>query len=150
NSATWTPWERVQTDIEGDHLLPIVWNRRLQLFWPIFSEKTETTKNVPKQEGTPAGPSKSLLVKLAWSEYRQGKWSPKQIMDDTVAVVPAMEDLGIQEFDHDLHVFKGRIDNGDLVMRDVVRSARGYPIQRLARFQFLGCFGRVATQVEEV
>jgi len=35
----WTSWERVELDIEGDHLIPVVWNRKLMLIWPIFTEK---------------------------------------------------------------------------------------------------------------
>ena len=37
NNASWTAWEKVQVDIEGDHLIPVVWNRRLHIFWPIFT-----------------------------------------------------------------------------------------------------------------
>ena len=39
--GAWTAWEQVNVDIEGDHLIPVVFNRRLYLFWPIFTEKTE-------------------------------------------------------------------------------------------------------------
>src|SRR5262249_40691578 len=39
NSGEWTPWEKMQVDIEGDHLIPVIWNRRLYVFWPIFAEK---------------------------------------------------------------------------------------------------------------
>jgi hypothetical protein len=39
--AAWTPWERVDVEIEGDHLIPVVYNRRLYLFWPIFSSEDE-------------------------------------------------------------------------------------------------------------
>jgi hypothetical protein len=35
----WAPWEKVDLDIEGDHLLPLVWNGRLYLFLPIFAKK---------------------------------------------------------------------------------------------------------------
>ena len=58
-STYWTAWEKVDADIEGDHLIPVFWNRRLYLFWPVFSEKlkkpvppapakvpTETTRRV--------------------------------------------------------------------------------------------------------
>ena len=49
NNATWTPWERIPVDIEGVekgdesgvHLIPIVWNRRVYLFWPQFLEHTD-------------------------------------------------------------------------------------------------------------
>lgn len=39
--AHWTPWERVDIDIEGDHLIPIVYNRRVYLFWPVFTSQDE-------------------------------------------------------------------------------------------------------------
>jgi hypothetical protein len=39
--ARWTPWERVDVDIEGDHLIPVVHNRRVYLFWPIFLSEDE-------------------------------------------------------------------------------------------------------------
>ena len=32
----WTFWEKVDLDIEGNHLIPVVWNNRLYLFWPMF------------------------------------------------------------------------------------------------------------------
>lgn len=37
----WTPWERVEVDIEGDQLIPLVYNRRVYLFWPIYTSEDE-------------------------------------------------------------------------------------------------------------
>ena len=50
-TQVWTAWDRVQLDIQGTeegdsagvHLIPVVWNRRLYLFWPLFSEKSDKT-----------------------------------------------------------------------------------------------------------
>lgn len=39
--ANWTHWERVDVEIEGDHFIPVVYNRRLYLFWPIFTSEDE-------------------------------------------------------------------------------------------------------------
>lgn len=69
----WTPWERVNLDIERDHLIPVVWNRRLYLFWPIFTEKA--IKGGKQGEEPP----KYWEIKMAWSEYRNEKWSAKEI-----------------------------------------------------------------------
>ncbi|OSC40531.1 neuraminidase-like domain-containing protein [Mycobacterium decipiens] len=44
---TWTPWEKVDTGIEGDHLLPLVTNRRLYLFWLHFEERQDSGKKLP-------------------------------------------------------------------------------------------------------
>ena len=38
---TWTPWEPVSAEIEGDHLAPVVWRDRLYLFWVTFLEKAD-------------------------------------------------------------------------------------------------------------
>jgi hypothetical protein len=36
----WTPWEKIDLDIEGDHLLPVVQEGRLRLLWPLFNQKS--------------------------------------------------------------------------------------------------------------
>jgi len=40
----WTPWEKVNADIKSDHVIPVIWNRKLYLFWLTFRTKT------PKEE----------------------------------------------------------------------------------------------------
>ncbi len=42
--GVWTPWVRIDVDIEGDHILPVVHNRRLYVFWLRFEEKPETSQ----------------------------------------------------------------------------------------------------------
>ena len=75
---TWTPWERVQADIEGDHLIPVVYNRRLYLFWPIFREAADLNQAPPPRDSEPVRPEKRLEISLAWCEYKDGKWSAKK------------------------------------------------------------------------
>jgi len=95
----WTAWEKVDADIEGDHLVPVVWNRRLYLFWPIFEEQNierETTETITEsREGETVQktvPVKEILkhynIKIAWSEYRDGGWSPKQISVASITTAP--------------------------------------------------------------
>ena len=38
DQARWTPWEPVELDINADHLIPVVSNARLYLFWPEFTQ----------------------------------------------------------------------------------------------------------------
>lgn len=82
----WTPWEKVDLDIPGEYLIPAVVNKRLFLFWPVFTEVPDESANnsVP----TPTAGQSSVTVERAWkrlrmqmavSDYRQGKWSPKRI-----------------------------------------------------------------------
>ena len=79
--SIWTPWEKVGVDIQADHLVPVVWDGRLYLFWPMFAESAEpSTQDVipvppvsSKQGSIPASqPKKDLSITLNWSEYRQG------------------------------------------------------------------------------
>src|SRR5690606_20722878 len=54
DDAWWTHWEKVEVDIEGDHLVPVVYQGRLLLFWP--SIRVEAS--VPSNLQTAAEPSK--------------------------------------------------------------------------------------------
>lgn len=50
DGAYWTAWEQVNIDIQGNHLLAVIWNRRLYLMWPLFKEvtiETESTSETP-------------------------------------------------------------------------------------------------------
>jgi len=130
-TQVWTAWEKVAVDIQGNeegdsagvHLIPVVWNRRLYLFWPVFTEKPDKEKiqqdkddykrkkdkikaweerqkefdhiemiqaqkgdfgtfiRSPKPE-EPAVEAYSWAyyeVRLAWSEYKNKKWSNKKV-----------------------------------------------------------------------
>jgi hypothetical protein len=91
NTGVWNVWERVDVGIQGDHLVPVVWNRRLYIFWPMFKETADTTSpgtiqvpNAGDPNYSPPAPMKKLEVSLAWSEYQQGKWSKKQVSSDSL------------------------------------------------------------------
>jgi peptidoglycan hydrolase-like protein with peptidoglycan-binding domain len=80
DGSSWTAWERVDLDIEGDHLVPVVWNRRLFLFWPIFSEQADQLE-LKMSDGALSGttPTRHWQVKLAWSERKAGAWTTKRV-----------------------------------------------------------------------
>ena len=77
NDNVWSAWEKLDLDIEGSHLIPIVWNRRLYLFWAIFNEKQVQPSKEEREKNKDS--SKYWEIKLAWSEYKNQKWSPKKI-----------------------------------------------------------------------
>ncbi|MBI5909226.1 MAG: hypothetical protein HY848_04665, partial [Betaproteobacteria bacterium] len=101
----WSAWERAQLDIRsvengddsGVHLIPVVWKKRLFLFWPEFIEKQETPSRGEGQTvaGAFDGPITALEatryweIRLAWSEHVDGKWSPKQISKEFIKEIPA-------------------------------------------------------------
>lgn len=78
----WTAWESMPSDIQGHpdtgevSIVPVVHNRRLYVFWPLFQERADADQSdVP--EGSP--PKGHWAIRLAWMEYQYGKWSPKKI-----------------------------------------------------------------------
>lgn len=82
----WTPWEKVEVDIVGDHLIPMVVNKRLYIFWPEFREEPDDEKNnsvdIPNQgdANTTLPPTfKRTQLRLAGSELRNGTWTPKKV-----------------------------------------------------------------------
>jgi hypothetical protein len=85
----WTPWEKVDLDIQGDYLVPAAVNKRLFLFWPVFTEISDERGN--SAVSTPSAGQgnvdlkksvKKLRLQLAVSDYRQGKWTPKRVSKD--------------------------------------------------------------------
>jgi hypothetical protein len=111
NNKTWTPWDKVELDIhevQGDDrdysprdttpisqngidLLPVVWNRRLYLFWLILTKKktVEVLDEVdPRDKINFNEPEPNWEIRLAWSNYDNGKWKPKQVSEETLHVIP--------------------------------------------------------------
>ena len=85
-NAVWSAWEKIDLDIEGDHILPVVWNNRLMLFWGVFSEKEEDSGGftVPGPGDVMPPAPKSIQITLAWSEYRNGTWKPKNVSKEAI------------------------------------------------------------------
>lgn len=78
----WTAWEPVTAQIEGDHLLPIVWHGRLHLFWVTFTERgippdvsvtVDFKSSVTVPKAVPV--MREYQAHLHWSAYTAGTWS---------------------------------------------------------------------------
>ena len=81
DSSRWTAWRKIDLDITGDHIVPIVWNQRLHLFWAVVTRKPDTKQTTPPMSltgSTPAPATTHQEVQLAWSEFKAGKWQPTQ------------------------------------------------------------------------
>lgn len=74
----WTSWEEIPIDIQGDHLIPVLFNRRLYLFWPTFTPKDHRTYRAwnDSEKGAPY-----VELRLCYSKLEFGKWSPKKQYD---------------------------------------------------------------------
>ena len=89
----WTPWEPIAAEIEGDHVVAVIWRERLHLFWVTFMEKGGSN---PANASIPGDPKlasatlsqimsassetvqKQVDVQLNWSEYFQGQWTTRE------------------------------------------------------------------------
>ncbi|WP_205513239.1 neuraminidase-like domain-containing protein [Longitalea arenae] len=89
----WTPWEKVDLEINATHVIPVVINRRLYLYWPEFREQTIEVANttMPALPGNSASsvpldlPRKYWDIHLSVSELRNNKWTPKKISKTAIA-----------------------------------------------------------------
>ncbi len=93
NANYWTQWEKVDLDIGGVDVVPVVYNRRPFVFWPIFKKISiaPPTAPVPSQGGVAAPVAPPLLwvrVQIAWSSYNEDKWAAKKISDGPPLFVP--------------------------------------------------------------
>lgn len=76
DSSYWTSWEKVNISIQGKHLIPVVINRMLHLFWAEFTEKQEEISE-----------NKVMTyweIRLAYSEFKNGKWLPKKSFEEHI------------------------------------------------------------------
>lgn len=81
-TKTWRPWERVELDIEGNHLIPVLWNRKLMVIWPMFAEKAYPKDvEMPPQGHKLTAADRYWEIQLAWSEYQNGRWSGKNVSE---------------------------------------------------------------------
>lgn len=95
--GVWTHWEKIDIDIEADHIIPVIFHRRLWLFWPIFIEKQTEEKKEYKE------------IKLAYTTYEFGKWRGKKLLGKSVIAGPiAGREAGLN--------FKKKFDYGNADM----------------------------------
>ncbi len=143
NYRYWTAWEKVPLDIEADEVVPVIWNRRLYLFWQVVTEKVNDAKN-----GTYS------LLRLAWSEKRQGKWIAKQMTpsSDAVAIANPNARMNVETSGGNLKIVFG-LPAGGTGVKPIVNISGGGPsgttvsyaatAQRLGSLTFLNSRGQV-------
>ncbi|WP_437580755.1 neuraminidase-like domain-containing protein [Sorangium sp. So ce887] len=76
--TTWTPWEKIELDIQSEHLFPVVHENRLLLFWAMLEEVPRDNQGISKN-GAP--PSTDVQITLAYSEYEDGRWTARRVVD---------------------------------------------------------------------
>ncbi|APR86765.1 Insecticidal toxin complex protein TccB1 [Minicystis rosea] len=92
DASYWTGWEAIDLDIDADHLILAVMQRRLHLFWPVIETKADEQQ--PKASPNAQGPDarKHLEIRLAWSKYQNQKWTARRVSKgDPITLSPAVD-----------------------------------------------------------
>lgn len=142
----WTPWEKITVDIKGEHVTPVIWDRRLYLFWITFQKKKteplqrKTTPypywaNLIANKNLSAGSPMTLSeddrqmawdIKLNWSQLKDGKWLATEMAKDVMTIFPerirttVKKTNTINAITPDL--FRRWVRNGDTSIADIFRE----------------------------
>ncbi len=76
---TWTAWEKIGLNIEGDPVLPVAWQGRLFLFWISVLEQAQP--DLSSAGSNAVEPKIRVTASLYWSERYHGKWQPARTSD---------------------------------------------------------------------
>ncbi len=111
-TGVWSGWQTVPLDIEGDHVVLAVWRGRLNIFWLTFLLKAKApppsgggsskgvgslTFDTLSSDILSAKPQQQLQIQLNWSEYVQGKWTPRIATDlNKAPAIDVPEDFSVR------------------------------------------------------
>ncbi len=73
----WTPWEKLDADIDANHIVLALSDRRLYVFWPVAVEKAE---------GDSESTTNFFELKLAWIERLNDKWGARKLSTDFLKI----------------------------------------------------------------
>ena len=147
DQSTWTAWEKVECGVEGKHLVPVVFERRLTLYWFILGEEGNDDETFT--------PNPWYSIRLAWSEYRDGKWQAKNEAEDALSM--QNEYVGSTAEDGSVHAswrakdefhFLSSEEDGTLIIRCVCWSECKEDWYAVGRFELDPCT-RVIEAIEQ-
>ncbi|MFA5908776.1 MAG: neuraminidase-like domain-containing protein [Vicinamibacterales bacterium] len=96
----WTAWEKIDADIEGEHLVPVIFNRRMHLFWTLFREVNKPLPPMDREsKGAPQTVGKDWEIQLAYTVYDRGRWSRKRV--STQGVVDYQTFVTVRPYEKD-------------------------------------------------
>jgi hypothetical protein len=85
DKSYWTAWEKVDLDISGEHLVLVLWDRRLHLVWPMLTQQaqpvSDQTITVPTGSAAATTPNYYWDIQLAISEKKSDKWTAKRVFE---------------------------------------------------------------------
>lgn len=81
-SGIWSAWQALNLDIHSEQLVPVIWDQRLHLVWPVFKQISEkpSDQSIPSSPGggSSSPPDTYWAVEFAMSELSAGQWQAKR------------------------------------------------------------------------
>ncbi len=74
DDGAWSPWQPVALDIQARRVAPVVFARRLMLFWVVLREL----------QGTDSSGGSMVEIELMWSEHQDGVWSGQKKAPESI------------------------------------------------------------------
>jgi hypothetical protein len=162
SSHYWYPWEKVEVDIplldledkngnlinNGTYITPVVWKDRLFIFFPQFLKKNwdsplkKQMKVAESAQNTSMEDIESIgywEIKLAWSEYKEGGWTPKKISKQAIY---ALEENVAEDEKHEFILFQ-EIDK--FIFAPFIRSDKV-----VIQIYYIGISDEITELIEEV
>jgi hypothetical protein len=118
-NGAWSAWEAVNLDIDGNHIVLVVWRGRLNVFWATFLSQALAPQSSSGGGGSDtvsnlhfgdlvndifSGTSEpQVKIQLHWSEYLQGKWTTP-ISTDVNKFQPVVVPQGFDANNIPIHV----------------------------------------------
>jgi hypothetical protein len=116
----WTSWNRLEIDVDGNHIIPVIFNRKLCLFWLFFTQEKEEQSSINAGSSVPA--SKIWWkIQAAWSELKNNKWTAKKLSKSYIESIQTDSQAGLEAIKKLLYL-ETVIVNDNLV----IRVAGGY------------------------
>ena len=98
----WSGWIPVTVDLEGDHIVAVIWRGRLNIFSLTFVPQAQQSDATPARFGDFSNvqvsamvPTKTVRIQLNRTEYYQGKWATRVSSDITrfTPLIPVSDDF---------------------------------------------------------
>jgi receptor-binding and translocation channel-forming TcA subunit of Tc toxin/ABC toxin-like protein/neuraminidase-like protein len=79
DGAYWTPWVKIELDIDCDQIVPVIHNRQLHLFWLVEETIPQKKPDIRKDDRQLSLDDKYKILRLAWSVLTSKGWRAKML-----------------------------------------------------------------------
>ncbi|MGF6971567.1 hypothetical protein OKW43_008662 [Paraburkholderia sp. WC7.3g] len=79
-AGVWSAWQKIDLDIDTQHLVPVIYEGRLYLFWSIFTSKSDNPPFQMPNPGDNVPPAPVQWdISIAYGVLHNNKWSAKRL-----------------------------------------------------------------------